>query len=629
MPDGPTRILVIDDSEVKRYTVTRVLQMGGFEVTEGETGSDAVRMAAAAELIVLDIKLPDINGYEVCKRLKATPATAHIPILLLSATFVGPASQAHGLESGADAYLTDAAEPPVLLATVRALLRIRRAEDQARKGEARLRIALEAGKLGEWELDLATGAMCCSSRCKAIFGLSSGLSVTLDDLLSRVYPEDGESVQAEIRRSAAENADYDQEFRLVEPGGASRWVLVRGQVVPSSADHARRMIGVALDINDRKLLEQDLKDADRRKDEFLAMLAHELRNPLAPIRAALHILQQPAAGEDAIRRAQDMMGRQFTHMVRLIDDLLDVGRITKGRIELRRERVPLARVIENAVETSRPLIEAGRHRLTVVPPESPIELEADQTRISQVIANLLNNAAKYTPEGGQIQLTSELSPDGREAIVRVRDTGSGISPPMLTRIWDLFTQVDQTLDRAQGGLGIGLTLVKRLVELHGGSVEARSPGVGLGSEFIIRLPACASSMPPDRPQAANDQRAKVGVRVLIVDDNVDAAESLAMLLGIEGHTTRIAHDGPSALPLAAQFDPHVVLLDIGLPGLDGFQVAQTLRAASQFEKVFLIALTGWGQDSDRAKSRAAGFDLHLVKPIDPIELLRIIASKGP
>jgi signal transduction histidine kinase len=370
-----------------------------------------------------------------------------------------------------------------------------------------------------------------------------------------------------------------------------------------------------------------LQEADRRKDEFLAMLAHELRNPLAPLRNALHIVRQ--RGPDrraATRHAWDLMDRQVGHLVRLVDDLLDVARITRGKVELRREAVDLAEAATRAVESARPLIDARRHRLTYEGPPVPVRVEADPVRLTQVIGNLLNNAAKYTDEGGQITLMVER--EGREAVVRVRDTGVGITPEMLPKVFDLFTQVDRTLDRAQGGLGIGLTLVRSLVEMHGGCVQAFSAGVGAGSEFVVRLPVLAGAEGNETGTAPGAAAPVTPRRILVVDDNVDSAESLALLLQMAGHQSRTAHNGPGAIAATDAFRPEVVLLDIGLPGMDGYEVAQRLREAAGGEKLLLIAQTGYGQEEDRRRSRKAGFDAHLVKPVDPGALQTLLVEFG-
>jgi signal transduction histidine kinase len=623
MPDQHTQIIVIDDDDVKRYTIVHTLRRSGFEVAEGATGADALRLAATAALLVLDVKLHDMNGFEVCRRLKADPSTAHIPILLLSATFMGVESQVEGLDSGADAYLTSVAEPPVMVATIRALLRMRGAEERSRGNEARLRIALAAGGLGEWDLDISTGVLTCSAQCKANFGRPTDLAFSLAELQEAIHPDDRAEALAVLRRAIDRGNGYDSEYRVVCPSGEVRWILMRGQSVQFGGH--RKLIGVSLDITQQKRAEETLKEADRRKDEFLAMLAHELRNPLAPIRTALEVERQPGADHTAITRARETMARQLSNMVRLIDDLLDVSRITKGKVELRRERVELAAVLGTAIETSRPLIEAGRHELKTTLPTTPVWLDADPTRLAQVVSNLLNNAAKYTPEGGSIRLSAAVTPGpkGKWVEIRVADNGTGIPPDVLPRMWDMFAQADRTIGRSQGGLGIGLTLVKWLVELHGGAVHAWSGGKGQGSEFIVRLPVTEATDVPRDHTTSKAQKSPTR-RILVVDDNVDGRETMAMLLELSGHAVRTAEDGPSALRVADEFRPDVILLDIGLPGMDGYQVAQQIRANPALHQVRLIALTGWGQDSDRERSQHAGFDLHLVKPVDPVALSQVL-----
>ena len=369
---------------------------------------------------------------------------------------------------------------------------------------------------------------------------------------------------------------------------------------------------------------EELAEAHRHKDEFLAMLGHELRNPLAPIKNAAHLLRLRTADERS-RWAGEVIERQVGQMSRLVDDLLDVSRITRGKVTLRKEVVELAAVIERAVEISRPLIEARRHELVESLAEGPVWLEADPVRLAQVIANLLNNAAKYTEEKGRITLSAEK--EVGEVVLRVRDNGVGIAPEVLPNVFELFTQDHRTLDRSQGGLGIGLTLVKGLVAMHGGSVQAFSEGPGKGSEFVVRLPAKAISGPNGGEEDHTPTSVpSAGSRVLIVDDNVDSAESLALLLTMSGHKVRTAHDGPAALEAAEAFRPEAVLLDIGLPGMDGYEVARRLRQQAGLNNTFLVAVTGYGQDEDRRRAEEAGFDAHLVKPADPVVLQQLLAG---
>ena len=368
-----------------------------------------------------------------------------------------------------------------------------------------------------------------------------------------------------------------------------------------------------------------LAEADR-KSEFLAMLAHELRNPLAPILNALELMRLRPADSAASARAREIAVAQIWHLTRLVDDLLDVSRITHGRIQLRTEIVDLAQVVNQAVESVRPLNDTrGQERVVSLPPE-PVRLEADPTRLVQVLSNLLNNAMKYTDDGGRIELTAER--DGQEVVLRVRDTGIGMAPELLPRVFDLFTQGERGLDRSQGGLGIGLTMVRCLVEMHGGRVTAHSDGLGRGSEFIVRLPVLpeAPQCPEDAPQAPQKSDISPSRRVLVVDDSISTAESMAALLQLEGHEGRVAFDGPKALELAATFHPEVVLLDIGMPGMNGYQVAKQLRQMPGLEQTLLVAITGYGQEEDRRRSREAGFQLHLVKPVRLSAVLELLVS---
>ena len=381
------------------------------------------------------------------------------------------------------------------------------------------------------------------------------------------------------------------------------------------------VISVTHDVTDHKRYEEALRDQDRRKDEFLATLAHELRNPLAPIRNGLQILRLAPDGEDALE-IREMMERQLAHMVRLIDDLLDVSRISRGKFELKRELVQVQDVLDHAIETSQPLIEAGRHELIIQPPDEPVWLDGDLTRLAQVVSNLLNNSAKYTPNGGRITLSAGF--EGDNAIIRVTDNGSGISAEMLTQVFEMFTQVDRTLDRAQGGLGIGLSLVRRLVEMHGGTIAADSPGLGLGSVFTVRLPVALPPMTrsisgtlPERPERSSTSST---LRVLMVDDSDDGATSLALLLQVWGHTTRIADDGPQAIEAAREFRPDLVFLDIGLPVMDGYEVCRRLRDNPDLSRTIFVALTGWGGEEDKKRAQDAGFAFHLVKPVNPDQI---------
>jgi len=371
--------------------------------------------------------------------------------------------------------------------------------------------------------------------------------------------------------------------------------------------------------------EEALREGDRRKDEFLAILAHELRNPLAPIRNSVHILRATSGTNPTVRNIAEMMERQVNQMIRLVDDLLEISRITRGKIDLKLEGVELSDVVESAVETCRPAIEARGHRFSVKLPPGSTLIEGDPVRLAQVFTNLLNNAAKYTDPGGRIELVGRR--DNGFAVVEVTDTGRGIPEEMLHRIFDLFTQIDVSQGRYPGGLGIGLTLAKTLVESHGGSIEAKSEGAGRGSRFIVRLPVTQTArpaVPSTRPLVAAG--ALAARRILVVDDNRDAADSLAIVLGLLGAEVRTAYDGRSGIEIVQSWLPAIVFLDIGMAGTDGYEVARRIRARPELEDVRLIALTGWGQEKDRQNSKAAGFDYHLTKPVDLAALQLLLDS---
>lgn len=404
-----------------------------------------------------------------------------------------------------------------------------------------------------------------------------------------------------------------------------RWVSATVFCINRLAGGGCRCSYVAEDVTERKRAEEALRDADRRKDEFLAILAHELRNPLAPILNSLQILKLPMVEAESAERCRAMIERQVQQLVRLVDDLLDVSRVMRGKIDLRRERVELAAVVTRAVETVQPLIDAQRHRLLVdLPPES-LPLDADSVRLAQVFGNLLTNAAKYTNPNGCIRLSATR--DGSQVVLRVVDNGIGIDRDLLPHVFELFVQADHTSSKAHGGLGIGLTLVQKLVEMHDGTVAVRSEGLGEGSEFIVRLPLMSRCSESDQEQIPTEQcpESVPRRRLLVVDDNQDAAVSLAMLLRLQGHEVRVANDGPTALEIAAAIRPDAVFLDIGMPVMDGYEVARRLRSTPGLERTVLVALTGWGQPEDRRRTAVGGFDHHLVKPPDP-ELLKVVLA---
>ena len=498
-------ILNVDDTDSNRYVKTRILKHAGFEVLEATSGAEALELVATRhpDLVLLDVMLPDANGRDICARVKGDPRSADVAILQTSAMHVDMRDRVASLDAGADGYLVEPMEPEELVANVRALLRMKRAEQERAR-------ALEA-----------------------------------------------------------------------------------------------------------------LQDADRRKDEFLAMLAHELRNPLAPIRNAVEILR--LSGDREVRdRARDLVGRQVEHLARLVDDLLEVSRITRGKVMLQKRPVRLAGIVRSAVETARPLLDSQRHEVVVGDLPEDVWIEVDAVRMSQVLGNLLHNAAKFTPAGGRITLAAAVREDGLD--ITVEDNGVGIPADVLPGIFELFAQADRSLDRSQGGLGIGLSLVRGLVEMHGGKVTAESEGAGRGSRFTVRLPKGVVVDAP-RAQAPHSAPATQGVRrVLLVEDNPDAAEAVLLLLHELGHDVRVVHDGREAIDAAQAFDPEVILLDIGLPGLDGYEVARRMRAMPRLAGALIVAVSGYGQEKDRLRSAEAGFDAHLVKPVDPRAFIAVIGG---
>jgi signal transduction histidine kinase len=494
----PELILNVDDTLAARYAKTRILSRAGYRVIEAATGAEALQRVRsdAPDLVLLDTKLPDINGFDVCRALKSDPGTRMVLVLQTSASYVGSSDKIRGLDGGADNYLFEPIEPDELIANVKALLRLGR-------------------------------------------------------------------------------------------------------------------------------VERELREVDKRKDEFLAILAHELRNPLSPIRSAAELLcELDPDVPPAQANARQLILRQATHMVRLIDDLLDVSRISQGKIDLHCTDVELKSILAAAVETAMPNMQQRAHALTVEEPAEPVWLHADVVRLAQVVANLLNNAAKFTLPGGRIALSTTV--DGDHVLVRVRDNGIGIAPQQLSSIFTLFSQGGHAADRVQDGLGIGLSLARTLVTLHGGDISASSDGVGHGSEFTVRLQRLAgASAAPGVAHAAAPE--VIGKRIVLVDDNVDSTEMLSALLAYAGHEVFVAHDGGSGIAMALAQLPDLVLLDVGLPDMSGLVAASRMREHRQLDATRLVALSGYGSDSDRAAATANGLDAYLIKPVTLEQLSETIA----
>jgi len=510
-------------------------------------------------------------------------------------------------------------------------------EKALQASEIQLRLALDSAELGSWHVEPETMQLSTDERFRTISSGGSG-QLDFEQAVSHIHPDDRTRVLEAVR--AAMRLDdpqpYATEYRVIHSDGSVHWIFAKGRGNFEQVEGESKLTsfdGTVMDITEQRRLREELRElaarlseADRLKDEFLATLAHELRNPLAPIRTGLEALRLVDDDSTLREEIRQTMERQAEQMVHLIDDLLDVSRITRGKLRLRLSRVTLADVVRSAIEAARPLIDKAGHDLTVTLPDQPVFMEADPTRLAQVLSNLLNNAAKYTPNQGRIQLSAEIH--GSEVEVVVQDNGLGIHAEMKERIFEMFGQVDRSLDGGYTGLGIGLTLVKTLVEMHQGTIEVRSEGPNQGSAFELRLPVLAntatSSSEPDRGDPAFDDQSRL--RILVVDDNHAAAQMLKMVVELLGNEVRVAHDGKQAVDAAAKFLPEIILMDIGMPIMNGYEAARFIRQQTWGEKMVLVALTGWGQDEDKQRTNEAGFDHHLVKPAEPAVLKQLLAD---
>jgi PAS domain S-box-containing protein len=497
---------------------------------------------------------------------------------------------------------------------------LQRSVDTMREREDRLRLALDAGRMGSWEWDMRSNRLAWSPELEAIHGLASAsFTGTFDAFLQEVHPDDREHVRAEMT-AILEREEQHLEYRIVRPDGAIRWVESRAKLVRDPPGTPQRVAGVCMDITTRKQVEEALKEASRAKDEFLAMLSHELRNPLAALSAAAHVLKLAHPHEAPAIKARAVVERQTRHMARLVGDLLDISRLAMGKVALERERFNLAEAVGNVVTVWRTSGRLERHQVTVS--NKSVWVDADRARLEQVLSNLLDNAVKFTPAGKQISVAVEQKDDW--AVLHVADEGEGLAPESAERMFDLFVQGERGLDRAAGGLGVGLALVKRLTELHGGTVSASSAGRGHGATFTVRLPAVLA--PAARAVQPESGPVLAPRRVLIVEDNDDARLMLHEALAFSGHEVQEARDGASGLALAAQSMPDIALIDIGLPDVDGYEVARRLRASPGGRRMGLIAITGYGQAEDQRRAYEAGFDAHLTKPVAPERLKQVMAG---
>ena len=509
------------------------------------------------------------------------------------------------------------------------------AEAIQRDNEERVRLATESAELGLWVWLPGTDEVIWENhRPFEIFGvpLDSPPITARQFLREFVHPDHVVEFGHAVKKTIETGARMHFQGRIRRTNGEVRWVEFFGNMQPQTDGDPMRILGTVSDITSSKQREEELRrlaanlsEADRRKTEFLAVLAHELRNPLAPIQHGLQLIRTQAGNSETLDKVRNMLDRQVNQMVRLVNDLLDVARITSGKVELRKRRAEIGELVRVAVETSMPLIEASGHRFSINVPNESMLVYVDPERISQVISNLLNNAAKYTPPGGLIAL--DVSHDVSNVTVSVTDNGVGIAPHSIGTVFDLSRQVGQDIERSQGGLGIGLSLVRQLVELHGGTTSAESPGEGGGSTFRFGLAMIAAPAAPlPQPEAALDAIEPKKMRILIADDNIDAAEILSLLLQVSGHDTEIAHNGHAAINMVRTHRPDIAFLDIGMPGMNGYEVAKAIRAMADLADVMLVALTGWGSEQDRKLSKQAGFDRHFIKPVDMKTIEKLLAE---
>jgi signal transduction histidine kinase len=563
---GKVNILLVDDQPARLLTYQSILQDLNQNLVLARSGLEALEKLMRDEfaVVLLDVSMPEMDGFEAARLIHDHPRFERTPIIFVTGVHMSELDRLRGYKLGAVDYVAIPVVPEILRSKVAVLVELY-----------------------------------CKRR----------------------------ELSTLNRHLADANARLAQANSALQAEKTSELEALNGTLQRANAELARANAALQNEVGERARAEAALKEADRHKDEFLAMLAHELRNPLAPIRNAVHLMKLRVIEDAQVVLSRDIIERQLSQLTRLVDDLLDVSRITRGQINLARERLQVGELIDRAIETVEPTMLARKHELVVHVCDRTLEVHGDPLRLTQAIANVLGNAAKYTDSGGQIEVGCRRA--GADVEICVKDSGIGIAPEVLPRIFELFTQLDQRPGGPQSGLGIGLALVRRLVEMHGGRVSASSAGTGRGSEFVISLPLAGQgeteAAAESTPEADAEQGEHGQLRILIADDNVDALESLALLLSLNGHEVYRARDGEAALTAAATVRPQVVLLDIGMPLMDGYEVARRLREQRPSEEMLLVALTGWGQESDRQRARAAGFDAHLTKPVDYERLTELLA----
>lgn len=636
-------ILNVDDKAANRYLKSRTLRSAGFQVIEAGTGRAALEAALQQrpDAVLLDLKLPDISGFEVCRILKNDPKTRHIPVVHISATFVGEETKANSAQAGADIYLAEPVAPHELTSTVQTVLRLRATERTLAESEARLRLATEGAGIATWDLPVRPGPATWSAHFYAMLGLDPQVRASIDTWLERVARDEREAVAASLMAALQGTGSFALEHWIERGGdGEARCLAVFGTMQHDDAGQPKHLIGVAMDITERKraeaereealqrarIAQQAAEDAARMKDEFLAILSHELRTPMAAVLGWLHLARSGELPPEEQAKALAIVERNAQLQVQLVNDLLDVSRIITGKLELERDVVAIDRLLRGAVESARVLAGERGVRLALRLGAGPWTARGSANRLEQVFGNLLANAVKFSREGGTVAVSAERE-DGH-AVITVTDEGEGIDPALLPHIFENFRQADSSTRRRHGGLGLGLAIVRSLVELHGGHVVADSEGPGKGSRFTVALPLLAAEQGLEageeeavRPLATDALR---GVRVLVVEDEADHRELVRHILAAAGATVRAAGGAEAALRLVAGWRPELMVLDIAMPDMDGYELLARLR------RVLLaappaIALTGFAAASDAARALQAGFQAHHAKPFQPQQLLRTAA----
>lgn len=648
---GPVSILLVDDNPGDLLVLEAILQDLDEQLVKCRNGAEALQRLAEDDfaVVLLDVRMGGLDGFETAKRIRAQERSRDTPIIFITAYDASDFPVAAAYALGVVDYLVKPLVPAILRAKVLAFVelfrksdQLRRQAEQLRSSEERFRLLVDGvqdyaiclldpqGRIASWNIGAERIFL---YKAREVVGRHFSCFFTPSDVQAG-KPED------ELHTAAAAGRLADEGWRL-RKDESRFWANVVITALRDAAGNLKGFSKIIRDLSERRAIElalqaahaelekrvsertaelaqanDALRESDRRKDAFLAMLSHELRAPLAPISNAVQILKAEGPGGPHHQWSLDVIADQVKQMARIVDDLLEVSRIVRGKIKLTRERILIADVVERAVEAVKPLAAEHAHELTTSVPSEAIVLDADLTRLVQVLGNLLNNAVKYTEDGGRIRLS--VCRQEQEVVISVRDTGVGIRAEMLPRVFEPFAQVDQSLARSQGGLGIGLALVRHLVQMHQGTVSAHSDGPGRGSTFEVRLPVAAGEPPPQASEAGS--QAPCGPtqhrRLLVVDDNQDSAQSLALLLETAGHEVHIAYDGVSALAEARSFHPDIVLLDIGLPGMDGYEVARRLRQEPGMGKLLIVAVSGYGRAEDRRRSRKEGFNAHLTKPVD-------------